>query len=256
MDDKARARAGLPRDTCATDTQWIVNFANYVWTAKQIPGVGEATVLDVGCGPGYGADHLAGTARRVVAVDLLDTVVTRARDVYKRPNLDFFVMRAERLGFAPGTFDAVVSHEALMYVAPDDECIAGLRRILRPGGIAIVSVPWNAEHREGSRRADYRREYSWASFRALLARHFAEVACHWRTLGGALSDSEGTLRDVRRHVPGGLRRLLPRRLRHLAASVLLRRRGLTPLDALSVEDVVYRAGVEPGLSMLAVCRAR
>ncbi len=71
--DRARAAADglLPLDCCATDSQSVVNLANYTWSVRQAGALAAATVLDVGCGPGYGTDHLATRARLALGADAL-----------------------------------------------------------------------------------------------------------------------------------------------------------------------------------------
>lgn len=254
MDRKRAAAEGLlPLDRCRTDTQWLVNFANYVWSSTQIPAIATGTVLDLGCGPGDGTDYLAARARRAVGVDALEPAIRGARDRYRRPNLQFLVMRGEHLGFEGAVFDGVVCHEVLMIAGSDERVLAEVGRVLNPGGVAIISVPWNPAHREQSSRPAYRREYCWESFRTLLGRHFAAVTFYRRCLGERLRRVEGELSLVRQADPFGLRGAIPRRLRHAVASVLARLRGLPALGELSTDDVEYFEGTGPSLSLIAVC---
>jgi SAM-dependent methyltransferase len=45
------------------------------------------------------------------------------------------------IGFADGTFDAIICNHVLEHIADDRQAIAELRRVLKPGGWAILQVP-------------------------------------------------------------------------------------------------------------------
>lgn len=124
--------------------EWERNFADYMkpLSADQLAG---QLLLDVGAGSGRHSFYAAKAGAHVVAVDLGDAI-----DVARR-NLPMEVLTvqadAERLPFAPGTFDIVMSIGVLHHL-PDPE--AGLRRIVelaRPGGRVHVYLYWLPEQR-------------------------------------------------------------------------------------------------------------
>lgn len=94
-----------------------------------------SVAVDVGCGEGA---HSAALASRfgfaVTGVDPLPRHVgiTRAAGV------PAVVGSAERLPFAGGTFDLVWCRDVLVHVADLDLVYAEFRRVLRPGGRAVV----------------------------------------------------------------------------------------------------------------------
>lgn len=71
------------------------------------------TVLDLGCGEGYGSAILAPAAYRVVAADYSLEAVAHARNKYARQNLAFVLCDAQRLPFRCDAFDALVSFEVI-----------------------------------------------------------------------------------------------------------------------------------------------
>lgn len=82
----------------------------------------------------------------IVAVDVgsgnsrvLDGVVTV--DLMPYPNVDV-VSQANRLPFATGTVDIVISIAVLEHVPDPEAAISELVRILKPGGLAYVFVPF------------------------------------------------------------------------------------------------------------------
>jgi len=102
------------------------------------------SVLDVGCGVGSIALDLAPSVApgRIVGVDAdpeqID--VARASAAARRiDNAEFAVASVYELPFADATFDAVYANAVLMYLSDRLRALVGLRRVLRPGGIAAVS---------------------------------------------------------------------------------------------------------------------
>lgn len=59
--------------------------------------------------------------------------------------------RADRLAFADGTFDAVTCLEALEFMPDPRKAIAEMVRVLKPGGVLLVSnrVGWEARFLPG-----------------------------------------------------------------------------------------------------------
>jgi SAM-dependent methyltransferase len=79
-------------------------------------------VLDLGCGTGEDAVHLAGRGASVLALDASSEMVTRARQ--KGVNAE--VMQIEDLGSVPGVFDLVLSNFGAL------NCIRDLARLRKP----------------------------------------------------------------------------------------------------------------------------
>ena len=94
------------------------------------------TYLDIGCGPGVLTKLVAERigAARVVGVDQLD----RSSGIEFRPfNLD----SRESLPFADHTFDVVSCLETLEHVHDTDHLVREIRRVMRPDGYGLLSVP-------------------------------------------------------------------------------------------------------------------
>ncbi|KAB2589179.1 class I SAM-dependent methyltransferase [Streptomyces arboris] len=95
---------------------------------------GTRRVLDLGCGDGLLLEVLARTeGRRLAGVDLSPEAVALAR---RRPGLGGATVlesRAQNLPFADDSFDACVSHMALMLMGEVEQVIAEVVRVLSPG---------------------------------------------------------------------------------------------------------------------------
>jgi SAM-dependent methyltransferase len=103
------------------------------------PRCRDAVVIEAGCGEGYGADLLAGIARRVLALDYDAPAVAHVARRYPRvaPARANLVM----LPVGSGTVDVVVSLQVVEHLWEQDRFLAECRRVLRPGGTLIVSTP-------------------------------------------------------------------------------------------------------------------
>jgi len=249
------ARVTERHDVCRTDTQYVVQLSGYAWALSQIDPA-RAAILDVATGIGFGGHLLSDRARLVVGVDLAREVVVEARRRFRRRNLFFLQGDGAALAFRNGAFDAVVSQDTIEHIPHDGEFVAEAARVLKPGGVFVVFTPWRETHTEKPENPFHLREYSAASLTALLAPHFPDIRLWGRRWKEELTRSESEMDRVRCLDPCGLRRVVPRALRHRLASLWLSLRQAKRLDHVSVEDVEYMPGAPPGSNtLIAVCRA-
>src|SRR5437660_7233590 len=95
-------------------------------------------VLDVGCGVGKMPTQAPMNAEeRVVGIDIRHASLRVAKQQY--PQRDFLCCRAERLPFAAGSFERVVSGVAMPYT-DIPQVLAEIKRVLRPGGGLFMSL--------------------------------------------------------------------------------------------------------------------
>ncbi|UFN50704.1 methyltransferase domain-containing protein [Roseomonas sp. OT10] len=134
-------------------------------------------VLDVASGEGYGAAMLAQVARSVVGVELAEDAVAHARAAYPGPNLRYLAGDARSLPLRDASVDAVVSFETIEHFYEHDAFLAEIRRVLRPGGLLVISSPERDVYSPaGSAPNPYHaRELTRAEFGTLLHRHFPHV---------------------------------------------------------------------------------
>lgn len=108
-------------------------------------------VLDLGCGAGRHAFAVARRGADVVALDRdpaeIDSVaalLAAMREAGEVPiGTRTLALRGDayRLPFPDATFDRVIAAEVLEHLPEDTRAMAELARVLRPGGIAAVTVP-------------------------------------------------------------------------------------------------------------------
>lgn len=101
-------------------------------------------LLDVGCGPAVYTPDLTARGFEVWGVDLAPDVVNRAREIMSHsPHGDrahFSVGDIERLKFPDGMFDVVNVMGLFDYLPSDEAALAEVRRVLKPGGVALISL--------------------------------------------------------------------------------------------------------------------
>ncbi len=114
---------------------WPLAAAMYQRVAGAVDLSG-ADVLEVGCGRGGGAAYVARHLgpRAVVASDGCASNVMAARAAHALERLTFEHARAEALPFPDSAFDAVINIESCKYYRPLAAFVAGVHRLLRPGG--------------------------------------------------------------------------------------------------------------------------
>ncbi|MFJ8039558.1 class I SAM-dependent methyltransferase [Kitasatospora sp. NPDC096147] len=102
---------------------------------------GARRVLDLGCADGALLEVLAaGGAELLAGIDLAERELALARLRPALAGADLRLGRAQELPFADGSFDAVVSHMALMLMHDVEQVAAEVARVLVPGGQLAVAV--------------------------------------------------------------------------------------------------------------------
>lgn len=119
----------LDSERCA---QWRDYFR------RELPA--NASVLDMGTGPGFFPALLAPMGYRVTAIDYSGEMVERAKQRFDEMKLDVSVLQmdAQALTFPDESFDAVVCRNVIWNLDEPEKAYAQMYRVLRPGGKAII----------------------------------------------------------------------------------------------------------------------
>jgi len=155
-----RQRYQLPEQWLWDEASWPrVQYDGYMKVVLQLLPPPPAEVLDVGCGPGFGAKHMAARGYSVTGLDFNARGIAFGNVLV--PEAKLFHADARLLAGNEqlhGRFDAATIIEVLEHIPPDyhDDVIAGARAALREGGSLIVSVPstrlvpsrWDYKHFE------------------------------------------------------------------------------------------------------------
>ncbi len=126
------------------------------WPAKHGDDHPPTCVLDLGSGPGRGAAAMRGRwpKARVLAIDLALPMLREARRRERRgllgrglpglnplrKGIDRVVADARALPLADGSVDVLFSNLCLQWIEDLPAVFAGFRRVMRPGGLLMVST--------------------------------------------------------------------------------------------------------------------
>lgn len=106
--------------------------------SERFGGRHDLRLLDVGCGVGRLHPHLLGRFGAISGCDVSEKSVERARQ--DNVFADYAVSRADRLPYEHVQFDIALTVCVMHHVPPAQwpSFLAEMRRVLRPGGIAVV----------------------------------------------------------------------------------------------------------------------
>ena len=108
---------------------------------KCLPQRRDLAVLDNMCGTGVFLDRLAQDFPFVVGADISHDMIRLTGHQARTQMKGLVCADADRLPFADASFDVVNVRGALHHVNPVNRALAEMRRVLRPGGLAIISEP-------------------------------------------------------------------------------------------------------------------
>lgn len=141
--------------------------------------------------PGPGGHMLSGSAESVV-------VVSRSESPESSPVLPANVKHQKvefpDLPYPDDYFDVVVALELVENFDGPDEMVSEIKRVLRSGGVAILSTPDKQTHSNERNRREQsgKRELYAPEFEELLGRHFARVKTYRQgALAGAVISEGG-----------------------------------------------------------------
>lgn len=97
-------------------------------------------VLEIGCGTGLNTIHLAQKAQKVVAVDLSEEMLAKARQRVNDKNIEFIKADiTQTWNFDDDSFDLVVANLVLEHIKNLDHIFSKANRVLSSEGIFYVA---------------------------------------------------------------------------------------------------------------------
>lgn len=158
----------------------------------------DARLLDVGCGTGRHLLELSRFPGRFLGLDIAREDLRKTQYLLRltakqRPvvaDVHLLLGVGERLPFGDGQFDYVLCTETLEHVPDDRAVLRELVRVLRPGGVLVISVPdeyserllWRLSPRYRNTPGGHVRIYKRRDIRRLLREHgaapFSIRFCH------------------------------------------------------------------------------
>ncbi|MFX0204414.1 MAG: class I SAM-dependent methyltransferase [Candidatus Hodarchaeota archaeon] len=152
---------------------WIayLHLYRYLFARRYCYGI----VLDACCGLGYGTHFLSNSKRiqKVVGVDIDSYSVRYALQKYSNLKTAFLATDLSTPTFPDKIFDSIVFLECLEHLNKPQLVLRNLHRILKSGGLIILSTPnrtnlYNMINRHSLSNPYHVREYSISDVRELM----------------------------------------------------------------------------------------
>jgi SAM-dependent methyltransferase len=157
---------------------WLEHWHRYHFATRYVAG---RVVLDVACGEGYGSALIARHAARVTGVDISPQAIEHAKEAYAGlANASFACASCTQLPLPGASIDVAVSFETLEHIEAQDAFLDELARVLKPGGVLLISCPNKLEYtdKRGFVNEYHVRELYRDELAAMLAARFPHQQWH------------------------------------------------------------------------------
>ena len=159
----------ITSDTIASDNPLHHRLLSaYVFSQKYIRG----DVLELGCGEGRGIDIILKESKSFTAIDKIKDVIEKLSLKY-RDNVFISSNFPPLSDIEDNSFDTVISFQVIEHIQDDTQYISEIERILRPGGVALITTP-NIKMTL-TRNPWHVREYTSEELNNLCSKYFSKV---------------------------------------------------------------------------------
>lgn len=179
-------QAGERLETHITNETMLEHLHRYAVAATLAKG---KTVLDIACGEGYGCHLLSAGAEKVTGVDISTAVIEKASAKYNNPKIGFRTGSITGIPAADKSFDVITCFETIEHIDEHETAMKELKRVLKPGGILIISTPDKANYSDktGYNNPFHKKELYQEQFRALVNSSFPFTAfCSQNSLSASV----------------------------------------------------------------------
>jgi len=145
------------------------HIARYTFVGQLVHG---KSVIDVGCGVGYGSRRLAELgASSIYAFDLSEGAIQHAGRHYNHANIRYKVGNAEQFR-TDEKFDLAVCFELIEHVRYPRKVLENIKNSLRPEGILVMSTPRALNHK---RTHFHEHEFGLEEYASVIQEYFPNL---------------------------------------------------------------------------------
>lgn len=154
---------------------FVAHLSIYDFARRYVKG---KSVLDAGCGTGYGSHYLLteGCAARVRAIDISPKAIRYCREHY--PRVSFVLGGVSDPAAIEGSYEFIFCSNVLEHVPEIDRVLGQLSRTLEPGGSMLIAVPpitSEADLLDNFKNPYHLNNYHVRQWAAKVSRFFREV---------------------------------------------------------------------------------
>ena len=108
-----------------------------------LPDEPNAVILDAGCGRGFYLNYFRYVSSvKLVGLELESEIIHKAKkNIGHLPDITLTQANIYHLPFPDNYFHAVILSEILEHIEDDERAMKEIFRVLKPGGIAVMTVP-------------------------------------------------------------------------------------------------------------------
>ena len=149
-----------------------VIFQRHMIAYKEASKLISGTVLEIGCGEGYGISELVKFSEKYIGVDKFDTFISE--EIRKNNDIVFHKMEIPPLlNIEANSIDFVVTFQVIEHIEDDHYFLKEIFRVLKPGGKLLLTTP--NKLMSLSRNPWHIREYTPFEMNDILSKYFAKT---------------------------------------------------------------------------------